>query len=87
MASKKTRVLILGGGFGGIKTALELADNKNFDITLLSNQSDFRYYPTLYHAATGGRMAASSIPLAEIFKDKNIKLEKGTAKSLINTII
>jgi NADH dehydrogenase len=82
MANKKTKILIVGGGFGGIKTALELADQPDFDITLLSNQTDFRYYPTLYHAATGGRMAASSIPLQEIFKDKPVKAEKGTAKRL-----
>jgi NADH dehydrogenase len=82
MANKKIRVLVLGGGFGGIKTALELADHDNFDVTLLSSQDDFRYYPTLYHAATGGRMAASSIPLSEIFKDKNVNIEKGTAKRL-----
>ncbi|MBX4190509.1 FAD-dependent oxidoreductase [Candidatus Saccharibacteria bacterium] len=82
MANKKTKILVLGGGFGGIKTALELADNDLFDVTLLSNESDFRYYPTLYHAATGGRMAASSIPLTEIFKDKNVKVEKGVVKKV-----
>jgi NADH dehydrogenase len=82
MANKKIRVLILGGGFGGIKTALELAGQPGFDITLVSNESDFRYYPTLYHAATGGRMAASSISLEEIFKDKPVKVEKGTVKKI-----
>jgi NADH dehydrogenase len=82
MANKKTKVLVLGGGFGGIKTALELAGSPDFDVTLLSNESSFRYYPTLYHAATGGRTTASSIPLEEIFKDKNIEIEKGTAKKL-----
>jgi NADH dehydrogenase len=59
-----------------------LAGNPAFDVTLLSDQPHFRYYPTLYHAATGGKMTASSIPLTEIFKDKNIKIEKGTAKSI-----
>lgn len=80
--ANKTNVLVVGGGFGGIKTALELADNTNFDVTLLSSQTDFRYYPTLYHAATGGRMAASSIALTEIFKDKGVKVEKGTVKKI-----
>jgi NADH:ubiquinone reductase (H+-translocating) len=82
MANKKTKVLILGGGFGGIKTALELSGNTDFDVTLLSSETDFRYYPTLYHAATGGRMAAASIPLSEIFKEKDVKVEKGTAKRI-----
>jgi NADH dehydrogenase len=82
MANKKTKILVLGAGFAGIKAALELADSPGFDVTLLSNETSFRYYPTLYHAATGGRMAAASIPLEEIFKDKNVKIEKGTAKRL-----
>jgi len=82
MSESKTKILILGGGFGGIKAALELADNPAFAVTLLSNEDSFRYYPTLYHAATGGRMTASSIPLAEIFKGRKITVEKGTAKKL-----
>jgi NADH dehydrogenase len=82
MANSKTKVLILGGGFAGIKTALELADSPHFSVTLLSDNSDFRYYPALYHAATGGRLTASSIPLSEIFKDKKITIEKATAKKI-----
>jgi len=82
MPKQKTKALILGGGFGGIKTALELSGRDDIDVTLLSNESSFRYYPTLYHAATGGRMAAASIPLEEIFRGKNVKIEKGTAKKL-----
>jgi NADH dehydrogenase len=70
----KQKVLIVGGGFGGIKTALELCAQSNFDITLISDQENFRYYPTLYRAATGGKLAASSIPLAEIFKGKSVKV-------------
>lgn len=70
----KQKILILGGGFGGIKAAMELADDPNFDVMLLSDHDYFRYYPALYQAATGGRAAASSIPLAEIFEGKNVKL-------------
>ena len=70
MAGQKTRVLILGGGFGGVKTALELADNDRFSVLLISDQTNFRYYPALFHAATGGSPLASSIPLKEIFAYK-----------------
>lgn len=79
---RKRKILILGGGFGGIKTALELADNDRVEITLLSDRDHFRYYPTLYHAATGGRLTASKIPLSEIFAGKKIKLVTGTAKTI-----
>jgi NADH dehydrogenase len=78
----KQRVLIVGGGFGGVKTALELAGDEHFAITLLSDSQDLRYYPTLYHTATGGRRANSSIPLTTIFADKLVNLAVGKAVSL-----
>lgn len=82
MGNEKWRVLILGGGFGGVSTALKLAEHEQFEITLVSDREDFRYYPALYHRAVGGKKAASSIPLAEIFNGKNVKLVKDTAKTL-----
>ena len=72
----------MGGGFGGVKTALDLADNSGFEVTLMSDNDSFRYYPALYHVATGGSLAAASLPLAEIFKGKNVKLVSDSAKKL-----
>jgi NADH dehydrogenase len=82
MPEKNMRVLILGGGFAGIKAALELAGQPGFKITLVSDHADFRYYPTLYHYATGGSPLASSIPLEEIFKNKDVTLINDQVKSL-----
>jgi NADH dehydrogenase len=79
---KKEHVLIVGGGFGGVKAALELAKNGHFKVTLLTENDTFRYYPTLYRTATGGRRANSSIPLGEIFKDHRITIEQGKAVTL-----
>lgn len=70
----KHRVVIVGGGFGGVKAALELCDDPKFHVTLLSSHDNFRYYPTLYRTATGGRRMISSIPLVDIFKDKKIAI-------------
>src|SRR3989344_8376230 len=78
----KQKVLILGGGFGGIKTALELSDDDRFDVTLLSDQTDFRYYPALYRTATGGSRAQSRIPLREIFEGKDIRIIQDQALEL-----
>lgn len=78
----KQQILIVGGGFGGIKAALELSRDGSFDVTLLSDHNDFRYYPTLYHTATGGTKANSSIPLSRIFADSNITFARGKATSL-----
>jgi NADH dehydrogenase len=80
--ANKEQILILGAGFGGVKAALELADDSRFDVTLVSEETEFRYYPTLFHTATGGRRANSSIPLAQIFADKPLNLVKATAATI-----
>ena len=79
---KKEKVLVVGGGFGGVKTALELADDSGFSVTLLSDQTDFRYYPTLYHTATGGSRENSSIPLHDVIKSKSITFIQGLAETI-----
>lgn len=80
--AKKERVLVVGGGFGGVKASLELAPDTRFDVTLLTDSTDLRYYPTLYHTATGGRRRNSSIPLLNIFEDLPITIVKGNAATL-----
>lgn len=67
--SKKTRVLIVGGGFGGIRAALELRKCPDIQLTILSDNDHFRYYPGLYHTATGGWSAGAHIPLTDILDD------------------
>ena len=79
---KKEKVLVVGGGFGGVKAALELAHDPRFSVTLLSDQKDFRYYPTLYHTATGGSRENSSIPLERLFGGKGVTLVQGTAETI-----
>lgn len=75
------KVLIVGGGFGGVKAALELREHENLDVTLISERDDFRYYPTFYHTATGGLKAQSSIPYTDILDDRVTRI-RATAESL-----
>lgn len=70
----KQKVVIVGGGFGGVKAALELAKDNRFSITLITDRPVFYYYPTLYRTATGGIKNQSAIPLKTIFSGKQIKL-------------
>lgn len=63
-------VTIVGGGFGGVKAALELAKNKKNTITLISDDASLQYYPTLYSAATGRSHRPAWIPLETIFKHR-----------------
>lgn len=61
------KVTIVGGGFGGVKAALELAKHKKNHITLISDKPDFQYYPALYGTATGKSHLQSWVPLGKIF--------------------
>ncbi len=77
------QILIVGGGFGGVKAALELAKRpEDFEITLVSEHEHFRYYPELYHTATGGLRTQTSIRLRDIFAGKNITFLKAKAERL-----
>lgn len=80
--SDAQKVLILGGGFAGTRAALELANANKYEVTLLSDQDSFRYYPMLYKTATGGNQKASNIALSEILAGKDINLVTDTALSL-----
>lgn len=72
-------ITIIGGGFGGIKTALELAKVSTNRITLISDKMNFQYYPALYSAATGHSHLESWVPLGKIFAGiKNIQVHVDT---------
>ncbi|NCO10495.1 FAD-dependent oxidoreductase [Candidatus Saccharibacteria bacterium] len=60
-------VVVVGGGFGGIKAALELSRRNVGKITLISDEPHFLHHATLYSTATGKSYAESVIPLATIF--------------------
>ncbi|MCA9342323.1 FAD-dependent oxidoreductase, partial [Candidatus Saccharibacteria bacterium] len=75
------RITIVGGGFAGVKTALELAKDSSFEILLITNKSDFQYYPSLYSTATGKSHLESWVPLGEIFANHD------NVKVVIDTII
>ena len=79
---QKERVVIVGGGFAGTKAAIELAKCEDCAVTLISDHSHFRYYPTLYLAATGGKRAGSRIRLGNILEDSRVKFVRGTATKL-----
>lgn len=81
MASKQ-KVLVVGGGFAGVKAALELCKDERFDVTLLDDDYELRYYPTLYRTATGGARRNSSIPFDRIFQGRDITFATGVAKIL-----
>lgn len=74
-------VVVVGGGFGGVKTALELSNKPGVQVTLVSNTSNFEYHGALYRTATGSSPLEVTIPLREIFvsaKNVSIVLDEAT---------
>lgn len=79
---KKTKLVIVGGGFAGVKLAHDLSGDERFAITLISARDYFCYYPSLYHSATGGLGRESIVPLKDIFGETNVKLVYNKATTL-----
>lgn len=61
-------VVVVGGGFGGVKAALELSKRQIGKVTLISDVPYFLHHATLYATATGKNDAESVIPLETIFE-------------------
>ena len=72
----KTRILILGGGFGGLYTALELektiGSDPNVEITLVNRENFFLFTPMLHEVAAGDLDLASIVnPFRRMLKRVN----------------
>ena len=80
---KNVNVTIVGGGFGGVKTALEIAKNKSNQVTLISDRDYFQYYPALFSTATGHSYRESWVPLTNVFEGhSNVKIIQDTITSI-----
>lgn len=81
MAKKSSkRVVILGGGFGGIYTLKNLnkllKDRTDVKIVLVNKNSDFVFTPLLHEVATGGLLPANAIaPIRACLASKNVFYE------------
>src|SRR3989338_4523168 len=72
------QIIIVGGGFGGIRCALELAKNNIScaKITLISDRPYFEYKPALYRVVTGRSEQEACVSMAEIFKNKPVEFSQ-----------
>lgn len=76
MTSKK--VTIIGGGFAGIQTALDLLKKHKeteLEITLISDRPNFEYYPALHgYLSINGPVPYHMLPLADIVGKRPVTL-------------
>jgi NADH dehydrogenase len=77
------RVVILGGGFGGLYAARSLA-NKNVDVTLVDRRNFHLFQPLLYQVATGTLSPGDvAFPLRSALKKaRNVRVLMGEALDL-----
>jgi len=72
--------VVVGGGFAGIEVIRHLAKSSlPLDITLISNNPFFQYYPSLYRLVVGATVNHVSIPLTAIVpKHVNLNIDTYT---------
>lgn len=91
---EKRNIVILGGGFAGVRAALDLADylchDEEYEIILVDKKNYSLYHPALYEAATAehGRVEAKkvkyavSIPFSSIFSRTKVKVFRGYVEDI-----
>ncbi|HEX3081840.1 MAG TPA: FAD-dependent oxidoreductase [Candidatus Saccharimonadia bacterium] len=60
------KIIVVGAGFGGVRAARKLSRDATLDVTLISSEDNFVYYPQLYHTATGGARTVSALPISKL---------------------
>jgi NADH:ubiquinone reductase (non-electrogenic) len=80
MDKNKKRILIIGGGFGGLFTALDLAGAG--DVTLVSDEDHFLFKPMLYEYLSGEVEAWHIAPNYTELLDPRVRFLRGAVASI-----
>jgi NADH dehydrogenase len=69
------KIVIIGGGFAGLKLARMLNNKEDFDIVLIDKNNYHQFQPLFYQVATAGLDASNiSFPLRKVFqKSRNVR--------------
>src|SRR4249919_2782274 len=79
-------LIIIGGGFGGLRLARKLSNRPGFDITLLDRFNYHQFQPLFYQVATAGLDASNiSFPLRKVFqKSRNIRFRMAEVLEIVS---
>jgi NADH dehydrogenase len=79
------KVVIIGGGFGGLRLARKLNNKAGFEVTLIDQYNYHQFQPLFYQVATAGLDASNiSFPLRKVFhKSKNVQFRLAKLNSII----
>ncbi len=79
----KARIVIVGGGFGGLKLAKSLR-NKDIQVVLIDKNNFHTFQPLLYQVATSALEADSiAYPIRKTLRGKNLFFRMGEVKEII----
>src|SRR5690606_28790133 len=78
------KIVIIGGGFGGLILARSFGSKKGFDVTLIDQYNFHQFQPLFYQVATSGLDASNiSFPLRKAFqKDANVHIRMAKVQSI-----
>jgi NADH:ubiquinone reductase (H+-translocating) len=81
------KLLIIGGGFGGLRLARKLSNKTGFEIVLLDRFNYHQFQPLFYQVATAGLDASSiSFPLRKVFHhSSNVRFCMATVLEIVHT--
>lgn len=80
MSQGSTRILIIGGGFGGLFTALDLAGAG--DVTLINDEDHFLFKPMLYEYLSGEVEAWHIAPDCKELLDERVRFIRGIVTNI-----
>lgn len=78
------KVIIIGGGFAGLKLARRLNNKDDIEVTLIDKNNYHQFQPLFYQVATAGLDASNiSFPLRKIFQgSKNVHVRLAEVKEI-----
>src|ERR1700712_2505846 len=81
------KIVIVGGGFAGLKLARRLNNKPGFEVVLLDRFNYHQFQPLFYQVATSNLDASNiSFPLRKMFqKSKNVVIRMAQVLSLQTT--
>lgn len=83
--SRHMKLVIVGGGFGGLRLARKLSNKPGFDITLIDRFNYHQFQPLFYQVATAGLDASNiSFPLRKVFqKSRNVHFRMAEVQQVL----
>lgn len=79
------KLVIIGGGFGGLRLARNLSNKPGFEITLIDKFNFHQFQPLFYQVATAGLDASNiSFPLRKVFHNsKNVRFRMAEVQQIV----